>query len=369
MSQNAFGVAMSSQLQFPYPDPPVGATRVEVARGLFWLRVPLPVSLNHINIYLLDDGDGWVLVDTGMHMPDTIALWEEMIVKCLDGKPIKTVIATHMHPDHIGMAGWIAERFRAPLWMSQAEYYQARTFSNLPKEIGWTSLQFLRVNGLGDDYVEHLKQSLPHFNQAVYPMPGAFRRLVDGQTIEIGGDRWRVITCYGHSPEHVCLYNEERRLLLSGDQVIARISSNVSVTASEPEANPLPHWIDALNRMFQLPADTLVLPSHNLPFIGLHQRSRELVDHHDDHLNALLEACAEPRTVRDLLPVLFRRPLDFNQIGMAIGEALAHLHCLMSRARIERSLGDDGVYRYRTIALSWNSARDGWHVDEDPLMV
>lgn len=200
-------------------------------------------------------------------------------------------------------------------------------------------------------------------------MPGAFRRLIDGQVVEIGGDRWRVITCYGHSPEHVCLYNEQRRLLLSGDQVIARITSNVSVMASEPEANPLPHWIDSLNRMFQLPADTLVLPSHNLPFLGLHQRVRELLSHHDDHLNALVEACREPRTVIELLPVLFRRPLDFNVIAMAVGEALAHLHCLMSRAQVERSRGADGVYRYRSNVLGWHPTRDGWHVDDEPLMV
>lgn len=360
---------MSSQLQFPFPDPPGNASRIEVARGLWWLRLPLPLALNHINIYLLEDGDGWVLVDTGMHMPETISLWEEMIVKCLDGKPIKTVIATHMHPDHVGMAGWLGQRFHAPLWMSQAEYYQARTFSNMPRDVGWTTEQFIFSHGLGQDYIEHLKQQLPRFNMAVYPMPGAFRRLIDGQVVEIGGDRWRVITCYGHSPEHVCLYNEQRRLLLSGDQVIARITSNVSVMASEPEANPLPHWIDSLNRMFQLPADTLVLPSHNLPFLGLHQRVRELLSHHDDHLNALVEACREPRTVIELLPVLFRRPLDFNVIAMAVGEALAHLHCLMSRAQVERSRGDDGVYRYRSNVLGWHPTRDGWHVDDEPLMV
>lgn len=359
----------ASQLQFPYPEPPIGATRVEVARGLWWLRQPLPLALNHINIYLLDDGDGWVLIDTGMNTPQTHTLWEEIIASSLDGKPIKTVIVTHMHPDHVGMAGWLTERFRAPLWMSQAEYYQARTFSTMPKGLAWSTLQFVRQNGLGDDYIEYLSQQMPRFSEAVSPMPAAFRRLADGQVLEIGGNRWRVITGSGHSPEHVCLYNEERRLLISGDQVIARISSNVSVMAVEPDANPLPLWIDSLNNLFQLPADTLVMPSHHLPFVGLHERLRELIDHHDDHLNALIDACVEPKTALELLPVLFRRPIDFQVMGMAIGEALAHLHCLTSRSRIERIAGADGIYRYRSIVPRWDKARDSRHIDDEPMMV
>jgi len=358
-----------SLLQFPYPTAPTGATRIPVAPGLWWLRMPLPLALDHINIYLLDDGDGWVLIDTGMNVPATHKLWEDIIVQCLDGKPIKIVIATHMHPDHVGMAGWLTDRFHAPLWMSQAEYYQARTFSTMPVELAWTTLQFFRRNGLGEDYIDYLAQHMPNFGRTVYRMPGAYVRLIEGQTLEIGGNRWRVITGSGHSPEHVCLYNEERRLLISGDQVIARITSNVSVMASEPEANPLPHWLDSLNRLFQLPADTLVMPSHHLPFIGLHERLRELIDHHDDHLNDLLDACETPKTVIDLLPVLFRRPIDFGLMSMAVGEALAHLHCLISRSRIERELCDDGIYRYRSIALRWDKARERRRLDDEPMMV
>lgn len=333
-------------IQYPLSQAPDKGAWLEVHPGIYWLRFGLPIALDHINVYLLDDGDGYFVVDTGMQMPDTKAQWQQHFSELMADKPLKGVIVTHLHPDHVGLAGWLCETFRCPLYMSMAEYFAARCFTNLSSTLSWTSEQFFSRQGLGPDYLEFLSQRMAGYGAIVATLPGAYQRLSEGDELSIGGRQWRIVVGNGHSPEHVCLYNEAEKLLISGDQLIAKISSNVSVMSIEPEGNPLQDWFDSLDHLNQLDAKTLVMASHDKPFYGLKARVEQLKQHHYEHLEALLLATQEPQKALDLLPVLFKRKIGFSDMGMALGECIAHLHYLMAQAKLSRSLVD-GVYYYQ----------------------
>lgn len=339
-------------IKYLFDDVPGPGELREIVPGVLWLRMPLPMALDHINLYLLEDHDGWWVVDTGIAIGPTQELWEQIFEEHLGDKPVKAVISTHFHPDHTGLAGWLCEKWRVPFYMTQAEYLSGLMFSRTLKEhFSWTSEQFLWRSGYTGEQVELAREQFGGFGPYITPMPTAYRRLSDSTVLTINGNRWRVIVGSGHSPEHACLYCGALNLLISGDQVIPRITSNVSVMASEPEANPLKDWFASHEHFLdRLPADALVLPAHNAPFHGLHVRLRYLIEHHEEHLLALEEACVEEQPMAmDLLPVLFKRELDPGQIGLALGECLAHLNYLLQRGQVERTLDDDGRYRYRSV--------------------
>lgn len=362
-------------LNYPFEDAPEpGATR-EVLPGVLWLRMPLPMELDHINLYLLEDDDGWWIVDTGIALGPTEALWEAVFERHFADKPVKAVLSTHYHPDHTGMAGWLCERWRAPFYMTQGEYFNGLAFSRTTREhFSWTTEENMRRCGYSDTDIGSARDSFGGFGPVIKPMPTSYHRLVDGMQLTIGRRRWQVMIGRGHSPEHACLYCPELNLLLSGDQVIPRITSNISVSGAEPEANPLRDWFQSLERFLEtLPEDALVLPAHNTPFYGLHERLRFLIDHHEDHLLALEEACeSETPTVMDLLPVMFSRTLDGHNLGLAVGECLAHLNFLSQRGQLERSVDADGRYRYRSTDATLALRRRERHHDkqgESPLQV
>jgi len=345
--------------------PELGET-FEVAPGVQWLRMRLPMALNHINLYLLEDRDGWFIVDCGINDQATREAWQVVLAKTLAGKPVKGVFATHLHPDHTGLAGWLCEEFHVPLYMTFMEYLNARAFMSVPKQISWAAEQFYRRAGIGQAFIDGMRTRIKGFSAFVAPLP-PFERLVAGQTLCIGGRSWRVVVGSGHSPEHCCLLCEELGILISGDQVIPRITSNVSVTAMEPEANPLREWLVSHERFLKtLPEDLLVLPAHDTPFTGLHFRLRQLIEHHEERMLAIEEVCVEPQTTMALLPVLFEMKLDDSQIGMALGECIAHLHLLMDRKRIERRLDVDGLYRYHSIDPSLEQRTTHRHPKESP---
>lgn len=364
---------MTSEIVYPFGEQvPAGTELMDVAPGVKWLRMPLPMALDHINLYLIDCDDGWLIVDTGMNLDIIKSQWEQILDDGLLGKPLKAVLVTHMHPDHVGLAGWLCEKFRIPLFMSEGEYFQGRCFS-APQQAGlaWSTEQFYLRAGHAQDYIRHMAETSGAFASVVYPMPVSFQALTDGQILQLGKHRWQVVIGRGHSPEHVCLYCDALGVLIAGDQVIAKISSNVSVTAVQPEANPLAGWLDSHQRFLQLPESSFVLPAHNRPFQGLHHRLHELIAHHEDHMLALEEACVEPKSAVQLLPVLFKRALDFTTMGMAVGECIAHLNLLIQRKRISRSL-EQGVYLYRSIdpTLGKRLARNEHvFVDDEPIMV
>ncbi len=340
-------------LAYPFGDTlPAPAELLEVAAGVYWLRMPLPMALDHINLYLLEDSDGWWVVDTGMALQPTQDLWEEIFSSRLGGKPIKAVLSTHWHPDHTGNAGWLCERWGAPFYITRTEYLTGMFYTRSePVDLSIASAQHQQRLGRSPEEVDVFRKAMGGLREMVSPLPGSYQRLVDGASLTINGLRWRVVTGRGHSPEHACLYCDSLNVLLSGDQVIPRISSNISVGPEEPDGNPLREWLQSLEHFLEvLPADALVLPAHNVPFTGLHHRLRHLIEHHEDGLLALEEACVErPLSALELVPAMFKRELSDEQVSMALGECVAHLNYLVQRGQVLREMDGGGVYRYRSV--------------------
>ena len=332
-------------LDHPWAEAPAPGTTTTVAPGIRWLRMPLPFALNHINLWLLDDGDGVTVIDTGLGLPDTRTLWERIFADELGGKPITRVIATHFHPDHFGNTGWLTERWGVELWCTQAEY-QAAVIACAARKSG-RMIEHYRRHGVGAEALERLRERGNHYPSLVPSLPDAYRCMREGDRVVIDGRRWQVIVVLGHAPEHAALWCEEMNVLISGDQVLPKITTNVSVWWDRPYDDPLRLYLDSLARFRPLPADALVLPSHGLPFRGLHARLDALRAHHDERLAETLDALGEPRSAADLLPVLFRRQLDTHQMSFAIGEALAHLSYLEAAGSVTRTLDADGIERYR----------------------
>jgi glyoxylase-like metal-dependent hydrolase (beta-lactamase superfamily II) len=347
---------LEQELQYPLGDalPGPGAT-LEVAPGVRWLRMGLPFALDHINLWLLrdeiDGRAGWTVVDCGITREETQSQWEQVFETQLEGLPVLRVLVTHMHPDHIGLAWWLCERWQAPLWISATDYNAARVASQSTTGFGGAAAaDFFASHGLTDPAsLEKIRGRASYYPGMVPHVPPRFRRLMDGESVTIGGRDWRCISGYGHAPEHMSLSCGELRVLISGDMLLPRISTNVSVYDIEPESNPLALFLASIAKFTALPADTLVLPSHGKPFRGIHERVRQLQEHHRERLAEVLEACAAgPKTAAEILPVLFRRELDLHQTTFAMGESVAHLHALWYEGRLERRLDAGGTWRFQS---------------------
>ncbi len=346
-------------MTYPLADTlPASGTTIEVAPGVRWVRMGLPFALDHINLWLLrdrlDGRDGWAIVDCGISSDITRAAWEQVFENELQGLPVLRVIVTHMHPDHVGLAHWLTQRWSRDghvcrLWMSATDYNNARMASSRSLGMGVViSAGFAARHGITDgEAMDHLKNRGGHYADMVPAMPETFQRLLHGDVLRIGEHGWRCHVGYGHAPEHMSLHSPSLGVLVSGDMVLPRISTNVAVNETEPEGNPLRRYIDSLERMRELPADTLVLPSHGKPFVGLHTRIDQLQTHHDERFADVLAACAQaPHSAADLLGVLFKRKLDMHQTTFAMGESIAHLNALWHAHQLRRVLHDDGVYRF-----------------------
>lgn len=324
-------------------------TPEEIAEGVYWARIPMPGSLDHINVWLLEDGEGWTVVDTGLDLPEAREAWELLFAGVMGGKPVLRVICTHMHPDHVGLAGWITRRFDCDLWMARAEYMLCRmmaadTGRPAPEE----GIDFYRALGYTEEQLDNYKEKFGGFGQWISKLPENYQRMEDWETITIGGRYWQVIVGSGHSPEHVCLYCPALKLLISGDQVLPKITPNVSVFPTEPQGDPLKSWLRSNARIREvLPDDMMVLPAHETPFYGLHIRLTQILESHKRDLVKLYDWLAEPRRVVDCFPALFKREITGGLLGMASGETLAHLNCLLFRRQIERKRDDNGVDWYQ----------------------
>jgi glyoxylase-like metal-dependent hydrolase (beta-lactamase superfamily II) len=356
---------LEHELSYPWPEVPALGSSLELRPGVHWVRMRLPFALDHINLWLLDDEidgvRGWTIVDCGITSDETRAAWEAIFDSVFAGRPLLRLIATHFHPDHLGLAHWLAaggerRRWTAPLWMSATEWTIGRLLSQtkgeLGEEAGSRTAEHFARHGLADpDALAKVRaRGAGYYAKLVPAVPPSYRRIQHGQSIAIGphGARrvFEVIVGHGHAPEHVSLFSAADRLLISGDMVLPRISTNVSVFEVEPEGNPLPQYLHSLDRYLQLAADTLVLPSHGKPFFGLHQRVAQQHAHHRARLDEVLAACARPASAADIVPLLFPRQLDLHQTTFALGESLAHLHALWFDGRLERRRGADGVYRF-----------------------
>ena len=339
-------------LEYPFTDIPAPGKTIEVAPGVFWLRMPLPMSLDHINLYLLESETGWTVVDTGIRGQETKDLWLTIFENCLGGKPVEQIICTHMHPDHTGQAGFISDHFRVPLLMSYGEYYQARMMHYSMQERGsWHMSDFFLRGGISQALMDAMSEARSQFAPEAddLPMPKSYQRLRDGDQLRIGAITWDILVGSGPSPEPVCLYSTTNRLLLSGDQILPIITSNVSVHPTEPEADPMTDWLTSHQKFKTLiPDETLILPAHNNPFYGASERLDELTAHHEHRMQIVLDGCKTPTVAIDLLPALFERKLENHTLFMALGEGIAHIHCLMTRGQIKREF-DGAVYRYTTL--------------------
>jgi glyoxylase-like metal-dependent hydrolase (beta-lactamase superfamily II) len=330
---------------------PESGTLQKVAPDIFWLRMPLPFDLDHINLYLLEDGDeGYALIDTGIGTSRVEELWEALLAELK--KPITKVIVTHMHPDHIGMAGYLVEKFRVPLYMSHSEYFVARALSAGSRGASdWQDDEYLVRCGMSQEYVAKAKQNRKEskgVGQVIHPIPLQYERLEEGDTIPIGSDEWQVMIGRGHSPEHVCLYSEQRAVLISGDHVLPGISPNIGVYSTEPNANALEQYLTTLPQFLNLPKNTLVLPSHKQPFHGLHIRVNELIEHHHLHLDNLRAFCQQAKTINDCLPILFKRKLNPHNMFFAVAEAISHLNYLYFSGEFSREINKEGQFIFKS---------------------
>ncbi|MBI1250655.1 MAG: MBL fold metallo-hydrolase [Alphaproteobacteria bacterium] len=339
-----------SKLVYPSGDPPEAGETKEVAPGVLWVRMPLPFALKWINLWLIEDGDSWTLIDTGIAMEESRAHWRTILSSpALKGKPVGRVLITHMHPDHVGLAGWMTRKFQCRLWISRLEYVMCRMLvDDTGREAPEDGVRFYRAAGWDEDALDSYRVRFGGFGKAVSRLPDAFRRIADGETIEIGGRPWRVIGGNGHSPEHTCLLQPDMNIFISGDQLLPRISSNVSVFPTEPEADPLQDWLDSCAKLkAALPEDVLTLPAHNEPFIGAHSRLQDLIDGHERTLDRVHQRLQQQqRRVVDLFGALFARAIGPDVVHMATGETIAHLNCLIARGRARRTTGADGVDLY-----------------------
>jgi len=331
-------------ISHPFDSPPAAGVAFPVAPGIAWLRMPLPFALDHINLWLLDDGPASVAVDAGIALDAVRDAWKS----ALAGRRLTRQIVTHFHPDHLGLAAWLEAETGAPLWMSQGDYLTAQAVAaGLPPFDIPTLVTFFRRHGLDAAGCEALDRRGNAYRRGVPAIPDSFRRLREGDSLVIGGRHWRVIVGHGHAPEHVSLYCEALRVLISGDMLLPRISTNISVFAACPDDDSLGDFLASLERLKMLPADTLVLPSHGLPFRGVHERIAQLRDHHAVRCADLCAACGtRPASAAELIPTLFGRPIaDAHQIMFAMGEAIAHLNHL-ERQGLVRRVTEDGVIRY-----------------------
>ena len=338
-------------LDYPCGPPPEPGQVREVAPGVMWTRLKLPFTLDHINVWAVRDGDGWAVFDTGVQSSDNAAAWRALFAAggALGGAGVTRVFVTHMHPDHVGMAGWLTRKFDCRLWMTQLEYLNCRVLvADTGKEAPPGGLAFYRGAGWGDEALEHYRARFGAFGKMVYALPESYRRIRDSEWLRIGEYEWQVVVGTGHSPEHACFFCPQLRVMISGDQVLPKISSNVSVFPTEPDADPLHGWLQSIDRLQRaIPDDVLVLPAHNEPFRGIDARLSWLARGHAQGLEALRDRLAEPGRVIDLFSALFRRPIDdLHLLSLATGETIAHLNYLVQRGEVSVRTDGDGVNWY-----------------------
>jgi glyoxylase-like metal-dependent hydrolase (beta-lactamase superfamily II) len=308
----------------------------------------LPFQLNHINLWLLEDEAGWTIVDTGIRNEQTADAWKMLFSGAMDGRPVRRVIVTHLHPDHVGLAGWLVRHFDVELWMTRTDYLMCRNLvADTGKEAPEEGVEFYRAAGFPDDALNDYRTRFGGFGRGVYHLPNSYRRMQDGDRIGIGDREWDVVVGRGHAPEHACLWCRADNLFISGDQILPRISSNVSVFPTEPEANPLQEWLDSCEKLKHLlSSDTLVLPSHNEPFRGAPLRLDELIAEHELNMEKLVALCGEPRRAVDCFAALFRSRITSGNYLMATGESISHLNCLRARGILARNTDQTGVNWY-----------------------
>lgn len=318
---------------------------MEIMPGLRWICLPLPFALNHVNAWVIGDNETGLTIDTGINTRTTRELWQALVSS--HDLPVQRLLITHYHPDHIGLAGWFVERWQSRTLFSDAEYQQAqRAWSATDEQVRASLRPWYLRNGLDSSRVEMMAETGNSYRPLVAKLPEAPDFLTAGESLlDQQTGTWQVLEGNGHSPQMICLYNEELNVLVSADQVLPSITPNISLTWYLSDDDPMASFLGSLPQFLDLPADVLVLPSHGLPFRGLHRRVTDLLQHHEDRFDSLVDFCSVPRSVADCLPHLFKRELDRQQLMFGMGESLAHLRYLHRSGRL-KLFNEQGVDTY-----------------------
>ncbi|RKT32494.1 glyoxylase-like metal-dependent hydrolase (beta-lactamase superfamily II) [Roseovarius halotolerans] len=338
-------------LRYPWRESPDEGEAITVAPGVLWIRLPLPMALDHVNVYALDEGDSWTVVDTGIQSARSTALWEKLLTGPLQGRPVSRVILTHHHPDHIGMAGWLMERFGAELVATRTAWLLARMLIlDVEQRPSDQALAYWRRAGMDPAIYEARKSARPfNFADSCHPIPVGYTRVKQGDTLRAGGRAWDVHIGHGHAPEHLTLWSRDDNLVIAGDQIIASISPNLGVYPTEPDADPVGEWLESCGRLAALAhEDHLVLSGHKLPFTGLPVRMRQLIENHHGALDRLRLHLASPKTAAECFAPLFKRRIDEGTYGLALVESVAHLNHLYHAGEVTRSTrAADGAWLWQ----------------------
>ena len=338
------------QIRYVGGEPPAPGEATEIADGILWARLPLPMALDHMNVFALDDGDGWTVVDTGMEWRRGTAAWDALLSGPLGAKPVTRVILTHYHPDHVGRVGWFHDR-GAKLLTTRTSWLFARMLTlDVEDRPGAATLAYWRLAGMPDALLAKRAAERPfNFADCVLPVPAPFTRIDEGDTLAAGGRRWTVRIGHGHAPDHATLWSDDGEVVLGGDQLLPSISPNIGVYASEPDADPLDDWLVSCRRFLGMADDTrLVLPGHKLPYRGLPTRMVQLIENHDGALARLHAFTQTPRTAVEAFRTVFGRDIAEPEFGFALVEAVAHMNRLMHAGRVRRTVHDDGAWRFTT---------------------
>lgn len=339
-------------IRTPWETPPVPGEAIEVADGVMWMRLPLPMKLDHVNVYALDDGDGWTIVDTGFASNKSRGIWADLMAGPLGGKPVRRVIVTHHHPDHMGLAGWFQTAHGAELITTRTAWLFARMLQLDPQDRPTPETQtYWRSAGMAPDiFAERMAERPFNFADCVAPMPLGFSRIQQGDSLQAGGRTWDVHTGNGHAPEHATLWSRDDDLVLAGDQILPSISSNLGVYATEPEADPVAEWLESCERLAGLARPGhLVMGGHKLPFTGLSLRMVQLIENHHGALDRLHAHINTPQTAGDCFAPLFKRRIGSGEYGLALVEAMAHCLHLWHAGRATRSRREDGAWLFQAV--------------------
>lgn len=340
---------MSDAIHHPFATPPGAGEALEVAPHILWLRLPLPMALDHVNVFALDDGDGWTIVDTGLMSKKTKAIWAALITGPLAGKPIRRLIVTHHHPDHIGLAGWFQDQ-GVELITTRTAWLLARmlVLDEQPKPTAEGLLYYRRAGLPAAELAAKAEERPFNFADIVAPMPQGFTRIDEGSILQAGGRRWLVRIGHGHAPDHATLWSLDDSLILGGDQLLPGISANIGVYPTEPEADPLGEWLDSTRRFEAFAQDDhLILPGHKLPFTGLPFRLVQMAENHTSALDRLLGHLKTEKNALQCFPALFKREIGPAEQGLALVEAVAHLNYLLKRDLVSRSLTPEGAWHWQ----------------------